>query len=450
MTVTVKKRKFNNDSDSKDIRTTIDDFGQKYHCDHCTKDITHSVIIRCAVCQDFDLCVDCFRKGVEIKEHKYDHAYRVIDALDFPIFERDWGVDEELLLVEGLELYGIGNWEQIADHIGTKNKLEVGDHYQRVYCNSSLWPMPNMTGRIDQENGKRVKARPPGYTVKKLQKLPRAPASGPANHDIAGFMPGRKEFDQEFDNDAEQHVKDMEFLEDDTPAEIELKCAMLNVYNTTLQRRAERKKFVFERGLQDFRKILGNEKKRSKEEKDACNKYRVFARMLTAQDFDIFMDGIVQELKIRARIAQLQEYRRMGITGLKEASDYEKEKATRIHNKSIGGYEKLVPRRDHTATPPPQRQGSVPLGRADSVSRDRTHLVTGSQDFDLLSQPEQSICLSLSLTAKAYLAIKDAVLKEAAFSGGLKQKQAKTLIKLESHRAGKLADFFCEMGWIQK
>lgn len=93
----------------------MEDFGQKVHCDNpeCSKDITHLVIIRCAECIDFDLCLPCFCGGVELKDHKKSHGYRVMvhfrliqDVLDFPVFEADWGADEELLLVEGLELFG--------------------------------------------------------------------------------------------------------------------------------------------------------------------------------------------------------------------------------------------------------------------------------------------------------------------------------------------------------
>lgn len=48
----------------------------------------------------------------------------------------------ELLLVEGLEMFGMGNWEQIAEHIGTKTRLEVAEHYEAVYVKSQDWPSP--------------------------------------------------------------------------------------------------------------------------------------------------------------------------------------------------------------------------------------------------------------------------------------------------------------------
>jgi len=44
--------------------------------------------------------------------------------------------------------------------------------------------------------------------------------SQPANHEIAGYMPGRLEFETEYENEAEQAVKDMVFSEDDPPEEV--------------------------------------------------------------------------------------------------------------------------------------------------------------------------------------------------------------------------------------
>lgn len=78
--------------------------GAQYHCDYCRKDISSTVRIRCAECADFDLCLECFSVGVEVYPHKNNHKYRVIDHVTTPIFEEDWGADEELLLLEGIEM----------------------------------------------------------------------------------------------------------------------------------------------------------------------------------------------------------------------------------------------------------------------------------------------------------------------------------------------------------
>ena len=54
--------------------------------------------------------------------------------------------------------------------------------------------------------------------------------------------------------------------------------------------------------------------------------------MQTVSDFDEFMEGIITESKLRNKIAQLQEYIRMGITSIKEANDYEKQKVARVRS----------------------------------------------------------------------------------------------------------------------
>ena len=44
-----------------------------------------------------------------------------------------WGADEELLLISGLILNGVGNWAEVAGHIGTRSKEECEQHYIEVY-----------------------------------------------------------------------------------------------------------------------------------------------------------------------------------------------------------------------------------------------------------------------------------------------------------------------------
>lgn len=51
----------------------------------------------------------------------------------YPIFCDEWGADEELLLLDGCQIYGLGNWSDIADHIGNRTKEEVEEHYQSVF-----------------------------------------------------------------------------------------------------------------------------------------------------------------------------------------------------------------------------------------------------------------------------------------------------------------------------
>ncbi|XAR53870.1 hypothetical protein NMG60_11022579 [Bertholletia excelsa] len=116
-----------------------------YHCNYCNKDITGKIRIKCATCPDFDLCVECFSVGAEVTPHKSDHSYRVMDNLSFPLICPDWNADEEILLLEGIEMYGMGNWAEIAEHVGTKSKEQCIHHYNDAYMNSPYFPLPDMT-----------------------------------------------------------------------------------------------------------------------------------------------------------------------------------------------------------------------------------------------------------------------------------------------------------------
>ncbi|XP_027362423.1 transcriptional adapter ADA2b isoform X1 [Abrus precatorius] len=116
-----------------------------YHCNYCNKDITGKIRIKCAMCPDFDLCIECFSVGAEVTPHKSNHPYRVMDNLSFPLICPDWNADDEILLLEGIEMYGLGNWTEVAEHVGTKNKESCIEHYRNVYLNSPFFPLPDMT-----------------------------------------------------------------------------------------------------------------------------------------------------------------------------------------------------------------------------------------------------------------------------------------------------------------
>ena len=122
--------------------TWIVDGAVRFICDYCRRDLTNIVRIKCAICSDFDLCVECFTAGAELSPHKRDHDYRVMDNLSFPIFAEDWGADDELLLLEGIEMYGLGNWADIADLVATKTKEECERHYLEAYINVPTCPLP--------------------------------------------------------------------------------------------------------------------------------------------------------------------------------------------------------------------------------------------------------------------------------------------------------------------
>lgn len=69
-----------------------------------------------------------------------------------------------------------------------------------------------------------------------------------------GYQPKRGDFDQEYDMDAELLLADMEFFEEDTEENIQLKNSVIELYNARLDERIRRKKFVIDRGLLDLKR----------------------------------------------------------------------------------------------------------------------------------------------------------------------------------------------------
>ncbi|KAJ1921426.1 Transcriptional adapter ada2 [Mycoemilia scoparia] len=425
---------------------------QKFFCDKCQANVTDTVRVTCVVCSEFDLCIKCFSKGAECGSHKNSHPYRIESRHRFPIFTEDWSADEELLLIEGLMQFGMGNWAQAAEHVGTKTKEECEEHYLETYVNSEDWPLPDINKdfshiAIAQSSNKKMKPSTPSRS-KPL-------SSQPTNHEIAGYMPGRVEFETEYENDAEQHIKDMTFNEDDTPEDTELKQIMLEIYNNKLERRIERKLFIFERGLLEYRKTQSAEKKLTREERDLLNQLKVFAWYQTHEDYKAFSEGHINELRLRNRLSQLQDWRRNGITTFADGEKYEIERAQRISRirtgtikESAGILDKLhkmaIKKTTHEPVLEPpassKAQGRKPAAPLDIQNADGVHL---------LNPGEQQLCSTLRILPRPYLVIKETILKEYAKRGSLRRRQARDLVNIDVNKTGRIYDFFVESGWIQ-
>ncbi|KAI8058096.1 hypothetical protein BDF22DRAFT_739499 [Syncephalis plumigaleata] len=420
-------------------------------CDACQANITNIVRIKCATCDDAEYCVECFAQGKETGNHKANHDYRVMDRLTFSILENDWGADEELLFMEGLKTCGMGNWASIGDHIGTKTKEQCESHYLNVFVNSPNWPLP--TSLVDGDTSmdtnaskKRVHApsRDDATTMK----------SQPSNHEIVGYMPGRLEFEQEYENEAENSIKDLVFYEDDADEDMELKITLLHIYNAKLDRREAKKKLIFERGLLEYRKNQANERKLAKEDRDLLNRCKVFAKMMTKEDFDEFVNGLINERRIRRRIAELQEYRQNGIRTESAAAAYERQKEQRLSATKFMMARDTYAYTDRTSRPsarhtrestPPPVTSQKSMGRKPANPLD----ITEADGIHLLSIDEQELCSALRILPKPYLVIKETILNEYTRRGTLRRRQARELIKIDVNKTSRIYDFFMKMGWIR-
>ncbi|RCK63881.1 Transcriptional adapter 2 [Candida viswanathii] len=437
-----------------------------FHCDVCSTDCTNRIRIQCAICTDYDLCVPCFAAGLTTSDHKPWHDYQIIEQNTYPIFDREWGADEELLLIQGCETFGLGNWADIADHIGNRSKEEVAEHYYKIYLESKDYPLPEMNKDFtDVSPLQFLEERKVRLEKRKNMPLPppkgKPVASVPLCHEIQGYMPGRLEFDHEAENEAEVPIKDMIFDPEDLANDIDLKLTILDIYNSRLTTRAERKRVMILNNLLEYRKNISSDKRKSKEEKDLLKKINAYIRILTPEDFDSFCRDLLTELKCRMKIQQLQTWRRNGITTLEDGAKFEKDKVIRAAHYQRMGNGSLVGR--HSLTPglangsgmngnghrnkfSPQPEFK-PKASAARAPLDISH----AADFELLSAEEKQLCATLRILPKPYLAIKNQLMKEAVKNNGvLKKKDARQALKIDVNKASKIYEFFVHMGWCSQ
>ncbi|CCJ28763.1 unnamed protein product [Pneumocystis jirovecii] len=441
----------------------------KYHCDICGLDISRVTYIRCANCDNFDLCISCFSAGSEIGTHKSDHSYRVIEQPIFPIFDKDWGADEELMLIEGLDSYGLGNWQDVADYLGSgRSKEECERHYNEIYISSPSFPYAkHLAFNINHEEllkHRRERIRKLSL-INKLSFLQKHKpvVSTPSCHEVQGYMPGRLEFETEYENDAELTIKDMNFddeLSDDTEDVIELKLTILDIYNSKLNKRSERKRIIFEHGLLDYKKNMANEKKMTKSEKELINKIKAYARLQNASDYNAFSKGLLNELKIRRKISELQKWRQNGFTTLEEGQKYERDKAQKqlaIRNSITS--ERTISRHAKNSSKLPQTISSDECASNQTKDSNSKPLKKQTTSFKLLTASgqhlltpsEQTLCTQLHILPKPYLVIKETIFRKLIKTRGkLKKKKTRELIKIDVNKTSKILDFMINQGWIKK
>jgi transcriptional adapter 2-alpha len=481
------------------------------------------VRIRCAedICHDYDLCVPCFSDGKASRDHQpAKHKFKVIEQHSIPIYTDDWGADEELALLEGAETYGLGSWADIADHIGGyREKDEVRDHYVSTYLQSPSFPLPEHCSKDDIELSSRIprhefqankkrriekkKDEAAGREAEPPKQKPTA--SVPACHEVQGYMPGRLEFETEYFNEAEEAVQHMQFDPGDginartgeTEPEMELKMTVMEVYNSRLDARVERKKIIFEHQLLEYRKNQQADKKRTKEEKDLMNKAKPFARMMQHSDFEHFCKDLEYEHNLRQAISQLQEWRNMQITSLKAGEKYEQEKQQRqTRPPPVGQFDRLASSRIAKPTPPFEQPSAAtallgtelplhikqssglttpPPDRASNGVNGTNGVLTpqysktkfvprqlagtvplkfgkeAQADSQLLTAEEKELCITLRIMPKPFLALKEKIMRAALANGGtLKKKTAKEVCGIDPNRSSQLFEYMVHSGSIAR
>lgn len=302
-----------------------------FDCGVCNRPVSNAELrFKCAECKDFGLCADCFERGKETKEHKKTHAYRVLLNLSSERISKQstWGLDEELLLFEGIELYGLGNWDGVATHVTTKSKEECEEHYMEVYVHGLLGvPVPEKSKEI---------IRKEKAVERKLRKA-QVDKKDMAGADVVGYMPLRREFDVEYQNEAERLISNLAFEKEEylgdkiaQPDIVERrksKLDMVRKYNDIVDERMRRKAFVHTYELLRWRNRRRRNRKVPKEELEIRRLMMPLARYVKRQDFDELIQGILKEQALREEVAFLKECTDRGLKTMQEAEEFRRDTA---------------------------------------------------------------------------------------------------------------------------
>ncbi|ERE68584.1 transcriptional adapter 2-alpha-like protein [Cricetulus griseus] len=377
--------------------------------------------IKCAECgpPPFFLCLQCFTRGFEYKKHQSDHTYEIMTS-DFPVLDPSWTAQEEMALLEAVMDCGFGNWQDVANQMCTKTKEECEKHYMKHFINNPLFA----STLLNLKQAEAAKTADTAIPFHSADDPPRPAFDSLLSRDMAGYMPARADFIEEFDNYAEWDLRDIDFVEDDSDILHALKIAVVDIYHSRLKERQRRKKIIRDHGLVNLRK------------------FRL-------------------EFELRREIKRLQEYRTAGITNFCSARTYDHLKKTREEErlKRTMLSEVLQYIQDSSACQQwLRRQADIDSGLSPSVltasnsgRRSAPPLnLTGLPGTEKLNEKEKELCQVVRLVPGAYLEYKSALLNECNKQGGLRLAQARALIKIDVNKTRKIYDFLIREGYITK
>lgn len=238
-------------------------------CDYCFRNVTLNTYFRCEDCR-FDYCTTCFSLDIQTTVHNNSHNFRIVSNLGAEIDQSGWRIIDELLLLDGMISYGFGNFDDISKILSHKSVEEIKTHFF-----SLIEIEDNNDGETECTN---------------------VPKSNPNDSFVASFMSKRKEFDSEIINEYENLIDNLQFEEESSETETELKRHLLNNYKTVLMRRKLWRDFILNRNLVDIENF--KEKERTDVGENA-SKYKWLAQFISKKDFNLFIAGLVREKRLK-------------------------------------------------------------------------------------------------------------------------------------------------------
>lgn len=404
--------------------------------------------------------------------------------------------------------------EDMATHVGaSRTPQEVMEHYVTMYIHGNLGKAcipDSIPNRVTDHTCPSGGPLSPSLTTP----LPPLDISLVEQQQL-GYMPLRDDYEIEYDQDAEKLISGLSVNYDDEDVEIEMKRAHVDMYVRKLRERQRRKNIARDYNLVPA--FLGRDKKDkekeksgalgvtgtagsvggtgggggtvgsgsttaagsgpvpstpkrkiTKEEKEQRVRLRGLCQFMAHREFEDFFDNMHKERVLRAKVRELQRYRRNGITRLEESAEYEAarhKREKRKENKSVvtskrgsgggGGGGGGLGSGMGLGSGAGGGVGAVGgLGVGGGIKEEGKDgefaAIENLMGFELLSDREKVLCNSLNLSPARYLTVKTIIIKDH-----LQKRQgipAKSRLPgyLDKVLKKRILTFLTESGWISR
>ncbi|XP_076248959.1 transcriptional adapter 2A isoform X1 [Calliopsis andreniformis] len=424
---------------------------------HICKSALTEPYIRCAVCDNTELCPSCFSNGSEIGDHKNYHDYIIIKN-EFPLINGSgWTAKQELEFLDVLQECGFGNWVDMAKRMQGKSAEECRNHYLQHYIDNQTLPgLP----KIKETKASLFGCEPIPYLFK-LQDLEEPPrfASNTLNCKLlAGYCPARSDFEVNFDNHAELLISDLNYDEfdlNDDNCELgkALQVAIVQAYNNRLKERMRRRKIIHDHGLIAFRRTISwIQRYECTITRTFAERLLIFMQLMGGIEFDYFMEGLHRAGELKNYLNKLFEFRNNGLKYFhsvvmfqklsKLRQENERERKQYLNNPEYS-WKTILPgcntsSNNSIMNTVSQRKAAPPLA------------IKGLPGYEKLTAAEKELCSVTRIVPTNYLDFKQLLIGENKKNGSLRLAQARVLLKIDVNKTRKIYDFLAEKGYISK
>lgn len=430
-------------------------FSQSYRCASCGEDpyLSGPLRVSCAECPGgLELCLECLASKVELGAHRSSHKYRLVDNGGLLLLGSSWTARELVQLLDGLEQFGHGNWNDVARYVETKGPAECREAVNNHFVTGPI-------GSITYKEEQRGSAK--DHTVTPSTSGGSSSTGSLGLHEVIllGCMPARDDFEVEHCNEAEGLVAVIEPAggkgeTEEDEVEIMIKLAQVDMYKAKLRERERRKTVAKELGLLEafFKenplnpttgRLAAPRPKKKDSRNEVFERLKVMSSIQGIEEYKKLTASVTKEKELKSRIKELIRYRKNGIHQLTEAEQYEAERIRR--NKRKAERKRILE----------GGEGSVVLEDTVSPAKEETVLdldtitsISGLPGCDVLSVNEKRLCTSLRLHPNLYISYKTCLLRDhlSKKKGQIpKPVHPSGLDKL--HRK-KIFNFLLQSGWI--